>query len=166
MNKRPFILIELLVAISILSLCIIPIVTHPYHTYNKQLEALLEIEKERQVEVLFFDLLKDVPVSWKDLSFNSKKTEPLPTIQMKIEGIGTVPVFASYRLFVHKNAKDTKNDKHIANLWCCFELETEKEKVHNLKHPKRKKPFNSPCTFRFFGKKSDRKSQDRSKERE
>lgn len=166
MNKRPFILIELLLAISILSVCIIPIITYPYYTYNKQLASLLTIEKERQAEVLFFDLLRDFPVSWEQVSFDVQKKEPLPTIQMEIDGIGKVPIFASYRLFVHSNGKKTKTEKHIANLWCTFILETEKEKVYNLKNFSHKNPFNAPYTFRFFGKKSDRKPQDTSKERE
>lgn len=158
MNKRPFILIELLIAISMLSLCIIPIATHPYHSYNKQLEILLEIEKERQAEVLFFNLLKDFPFSWEKLPLDVQKTTPLPNIQMEIDGIGTVPLFASYRLFVHKNASKTKNEKNIAPVWCSFVLETEKEKVANKKNPPPRSTFTAPYTFQVFGKKSDIKS--------
>ena len=127
MKKRPFILVELMIAIAILSLCAIPLMGYPYFSYRRERKLLLEIELQRQAEILFFDLLKDLPCTWEELEFNTRKETKLNLIKLEVEGLGSIKIHPHYRLYVHPNAKDTKINQGIAKVWCTFCLDESKD---------------------------------------
>src|SRR3990167_509218 len=78
MKQRPFILLELFIAMALLSLAIIPIVSYPAKIYKKELHTLIEIELAEVAEVAFRDLLEDLssyldPESFEPLGEITKK---------------------------------------------------------------------------------------------
>ena len=60
MRRRfhPFLLIEVLIAIVLVSLCLVPLMTFPYKAVHKEKEALFSLEQERLLGVLFARALK------------------------------------------------------------------------------------------------------------
>ena len=127
MKKRPFILVELLISIAILSLCAIPLMGYPYFSYKRQKKQLLEIEKQRQAEILFYDFLKGLNCTWENLGFEFKEKMDLDPVNLEIEGLGSTTIYPHCHFYVHPNAKNTKTTKNIAKLWCCFCIEDKKE---------------------------------------
>ena len=57
--KRPFILLELFLALALISLSIIPIASYPFKIMQKELSSLIEMELGEIAEVAFRDLLLD-----------------------------------------------------------------------------------------------------------
>jgi hypothetical protein len=159
MKKRPFVLVELLICIAILSLCAIPLMGYPYYSYKKQKETLLEIEKQRQAEILFYNFLKNLNCTWENISFEYKEKTALDPINLEIEGLGSTTVYPHCHLYVHPNAKNTKTTKNIAKLWCCFCIENKKEACSI------KWDTHTPYTFNLYAKKRVEKNNvDESKE--
>jgi hypothetical protein len=60
-KSRPFVLIEVLIAIALLALCLIPIATAPFRQFVKQTNALKEMELERISDIVYRDFLTVLP---------------------------------------------------------------------------------------------------------
>lgn len=58
----PFILLELFLAIALISLSLIPIVSHPFKIYQNELTSLIEMQLAEISDVAFKDLLIDLPL--------------------------------------------------------------------------------------------------------
>ncbi|MDJ0652291.1 MAG: hypothetical protein QNJ27_04735 [Simkaniaceae bacterium] len=58
-QKRPFILIEVFIAIALLTLCAFPLIGSSIRSYRVQKKQLLELELERQAELYFYQILKE-----------------------------------------------------------------------------------------------------------
>lgn len=56
-KRRPFILIELFLALALLSLSLIPIASHPFKIVQKELTLFIEMELEELSDIAFRDLL-------------------------------------------------------------------------------------------------------------
>lgn len=147
MKKRTFILVELLLAIAILSICALPILGYPYFSYRKQKELLLSIELERQAEILFYKLQRDLPCTWTSLGFDHNEKTSLNPIHLDIDGLGPITIYPHIHLYIHPNSKNTKLKQGIAKVWCEFCLEKSKNKCSHTwkKH--------SPYTFNFLAQK-------------
>jgi|JI9StandDraft_1071089.scaffolds.fasta_scaffold64985_2 hypothetical protein len=61
MKRRfhPFLLTEVFIAITLLALCLLPLMTFPYRAAQKEREALFSLEKERLLGVAFARLLQN-----------------------------------------------------------------------------------------------------------
>jgi hypothetical protein len=55
-KKRTFLLLEILIALSLATLCIVPFVKQPLFLYKKELAALEQIEKERLADWTFTEI--------------------------------------------------------------------------------------------------------------
>ncbi len=80
--KRPFLLLELLIAFSLVSLFAFPLIFNPLNKLNNELTKLEEMERERYSELLLADIkerlyLNEIP--WKKIP--SKKPETKPTLE-------------------------------------------------------------------------------------
>jgi hypothetical protein len=59
-KQRPFILIELFLALALISLSLIPIASYPFKITQKEISVLIEMQLEEISEVAFRDLLLDL----------------------------------------------------------------------------------------------------------
>jgi len=154
MRKRPFILVELLVCIAILSLCVIPFLSYPYFTYRDRKRCLLEIEKQLQTELLFYDLLKriDKEYTWDQINRKSSQLRGEKTLLVNIDGLGNIPLKVHYHLYhYHSDKRKGSHPLTHKKIWCVFCFETAKEKCPSM--TKGKKPKDSPYAFVFYAKK-------------
>jgi len=75
-SKRPFLLLEILIAFSLLALVIVPLVKKPIESYQTQLQAIKTVEKIRLADLSFakikIDLLQE-SIPWKKLPSKEKK---------------------------------------------------------------------------------------------
>jgi len=55
-SKRPFLLLEVLISILIVSLCLIPFIHGPISTYRDEMKLLEEMERERLAEYSFIEV--------------------------------------------------------------------------------------------------------------
>lgn len=60
-SKKPFILLEVFLAIALLALCLIPIASSPFRHFLKQTKALKQMELERLNDVAYRDFLHELP---------------------------------------------------------------------------------------------------------
>ena len=76
MRKRSFILLEVLIAVSLISLCAVPLVVRPLQIYRAEMNLLWEIEGERLADWSFSEikekLLKN-EIPWKKLPDKEEK---------------------------------------------------------------------------------------------
>ena len=90
-KKQPFLLLEILVAIFIVCLCLIPLIQNPIQSYRAEIDLLEEMEKERLADLTFVEikemLLKNA-IPWEKLPLPDHKTGPfsLPPAQLHIPG--------------------------------------------------------------------------------
>lgn len=77
-KKKPFILLEILIAIGLIALCAVPLIVRPLQLYQKEMNFLWEIEAERLADWTFSEikekLLKN-EIPWKKLPDKKKGKE-------------------------------------------------------------------------------------------
>lgn len=84
-KKHPFILLELLIAIGLVTFTTLPFVHYPFLSLKKETQSLLRMELERAIEVAFFEIKADLYqnlISWETLAKRGKPS--VPDIQKKI----------------------------------------------------------------------------------
>ncbi|MCB1071511.1 MAG: hypothetical protein H7A41_03145 [Chlamydiales bacterium] len=118
-QKRPFILIEVFIAIALLTLCAFPLISSSLHSYRRQKEQLLMLELERQAELYFYQVLKE---KVGDLDYDSIPSQtstwiPFKELELSLGEIKQV-YYPHYHLYYMPNLK-SKTHKTV---WCeiCF----------------------------------------------
>lgn len=118
-QKRPFILIEVFIAIALLTLSAFPLIGSSIHSYRRQKEYLLLLELERQAELYFYQVLKE---KIKELDYDSIPTQttswkPFKELELSIGEIKAV-YYPHYHLYYNSQSK-SETDKKV---WCkiCF----------------------------------------------
>lgn len=101
MKKRAFVLLELLIAIGLVSLVIIPIHTYPQKIYHKELSLFLETELHYLADVAFADLLNQLSkqIDAKTLTISSPSFSKEYSISLKNY---TWHYLAQWELVIHK----------------------------------------------------------------
>lgn len=104
MKKRTFVLLELFIAIALVSLVSPPLVRGIALYLNKQKEALLQLEKERRVEELFYQVCENLnenhvleKISQK--SVNATYPERPKPITFDLGSLGKEKLFWHYHLY-------------------------------------------------------------------
>jgi hypothetical protein len=91
MKKKPFLLLEILIAFFLVSLCIVPLVRQPLSLYQSELKRLEEMEKERLADWSFTEvkerLLKN-EIPWEKIPAKSETSGPfsLPDALIQLPG--------------------------------------------------------------------------------
>lgn len=118
-KKRPFVLIEVFIAIALLTLSAFPLIGSSIHSYRKQKELLLSLELEREAELYFYQILKE---KVKELSYDAIPTQTafrtlFPELELSLGAIKEV-YHPHYHLY-YKASSKSKTDKTV---WCkiCF----------------------------------------------
>lgn len=88
MKKEPFLLLEILIAFFLVSLCAVPLIQRPLELYRLELERLEGIEKERLADWTFSEvkemLLKN-EIPWKKLPNKGEESPPFSLSDAKIQ---------------------------------------------------------------------------------
>ncbi len=76
-KRRPFLLLELLIALTLLSVCAFPLIYNPLHRLDKEIAALEKIEMARLAELVLADVKKQLYEHTIDLKKVGTKTKKL-----------------------------------------------------------------------------------------
>ena len=110
MKKKPFLLLEILIAILLVSLCLIPLIQSPIQSYRAEMRLLEEMEGER-LAALSFSCVKEklfnAEIPWEKLPSLTEKTAsiPLPPITIEIPGAKPKKIERSFVLRCNKRGE-------------------------------------------------------------
>lgn len=139
--QRPFILIEIFIAIALLSLFALPMISYPLKSFRNAKEALLSLEKEMQAELIFYDLLLNShTLQWEQIT--RKHTQHMSREKMmNPDGTRERPLYYHCHIY-HCHDKNHPLNEKIVHVKIC--LSEKKEEKCSKKAPK----------FIFFAKKT------------
>ncbi len=91
MKKRPFVLLEVLIALLLVTLCIVPLLRGPILQYRMEIRAIERLEKQRVADWTFTEIQEQLlknEIAWNDLPVKNKTTRrwELPPAQIQIPG--------------------------------------------------------------------------------
>lgn len=115
MKKRPFLLLEVLIALTLILVCIVPLVMRPLELYRTENELLWEMERERLADWTYSEikekLLKNA-IPWKSLPDEKKKkiAYPLEPAELSIPGGKTKTLQRSFTLELKKEKVGLKGE--------------------------------------------------------
>jgi hypothetical protein len=120
MKKRPFILLEVLIALLLVILCVAPLAKIPLTHYRSELKALEKLEKSRAADWAFTEVLEQIlknEIPWKDFP-EKGKTSPrrsLPPAVISLPGQAPkqVPLALSFRCTAEKEGLNGEIYKNL-----------------------------------------------------
>ena len=116
MKKRSFLLIELLIAMALVSLVAVPIMQTSIHFLIKKKEKLLQLELERNVEWKFIKARAVLARNHKWGNVTRKPIEKkLSPLTISIEGLGTHHFDCFYHI---KHFHDFEKEHPYRKFWC------------------------------------------------
>ena len=145
MNNRPFVLIEVLIAIALLALCAFPLIAEPLFSQKIMRKKFFELELEREAEKIYYEILK-TPLIFSEIPKKGSKQTKTSSLEISIEGLGRKSYKTLHSLY--HCAEDTHtSDIYKIHLQVCF-IDS-----NDTKHPFEYK-------FEFVGKKVAKKNPD------
>lgn len=108
MKKKYFVLLEILIALFIITICSIPLISGPIYFYKKEVKSLEELELQRMEKKALFEIRKllfENKIPWDSFS-NKKKSEAQvfflkeKILRLKNFNEKKVPVY--YRIWTEK----------------------------------------------------------------
>lgn len=110
-RKKPFILLELLIAMSLISLCSTLLVSTPAKLYKKNLEQLYSLELSRLADNLSFQIQLDLPKlhPWDSLEKGDKELHPLQEIQVRLASSVKRSYKCAYRISLQREKEGPQN---------------------------------------------------------
>ncbi|MEM8727755.1 MAG: hypothetical protein AAGE99_03500 [Chlamydiota bacterium] len=118
-RKQPFILIEIFIAIALLTLCAFPLIGSSIHSYRKQKEQLLVLELERQAELYFYQILKEKigELDYDSIPTRTTLWKPFKALELSLGEVKAV-YYPHYHLYYKPHSKSETHKK----VWCeiCF----------------------------------------------
>ncbi len=145
MNKRPFILIEVLIAIALLALCAFPLISEPLFSQKTMRKKFFELELEREAEKIYYEILK-TPLEFSKIPKENPPKTKLPPLEISIEGLGRKTYMPYYYLY-HNARKERDNGIYKIHLGICFTDRDHKDQQFKYK-------------FKFVGKIVAKKTPD------
>lgn len=122
-TKHSFLLFEVLIAIFLVSLCLIPLIRSPIENYRNELQLLKEMEGERWAEWSFSEIkekLLNNDIPWEKIPLPGTVSSQfhLSPITLEIPGMPPKTVQRSFSLrCTKKSEKETKNKEIYRLLW-------------------------------------------------
>ena len=107
-KKRPFILLEILIAVALVTLCAIPLIRNPVYFYKKEMKnleelALLRLENEAVLEIKQKLFKNEIP--WDEFSIRDKQETIARTLLPKtfiVKGFKQEEMTVFYRVWTRK----------------------------------------------------------------
>ena len=149
-QKQGFVLIEVFIAIALLSLSAFPLISASLHSYQLQKNQLFALELERQAELHFYQVLKE---SIGDLSFDQISSRPslwTPFKELKVQ-LGEVKqtFYPHYHLYYYAQSKSPTHKK----LFCSICFPTQKNRCPNSRKKGAQSNQKTPYVFCVLVKK-------------
>jgi hypothetical protein len=85
--KRTFLLLEVLIALLLVSLCIVPLVRQPLRMYKNELAKLEILEKERLADWVYSEVKENLiknKIPWAKIPKKNQTTGPFPLPSVKL----------------------------------------------------------------------------------
>lgn len=125
-RKPSYVLLEIMIAIALVSLCALPLALSPLQTLKKEIELLEKLECERIAEVSFAEIKEELlrnEIPWKELSTSKKEKNinPLRPYTFSLRGIGYREIKRQYKIFC-PNEKEGAKGKMYRHLLISLEL--------------------------------------------
>lgn len=133
-KKSPFLLLEIMVALTLVSLCFAPLTGNSIKCFSKEIELLDNMEYERIAEVSFAEikerLLKN-EIPWKELSTSKKEktVHSLPVYHFSLPGFRAREVERNFKIFC-LNEKEGQDGKIYRRLRVVLEIASQKKRNH------------------------------------
>ncbi len=146
MEKRPFLLLEILLAISLVLLCIGPLVKGPFSLCKEGKKELIKLELERFADEKYLFVREHLSDhKWNEIGRAWTKTYPLLPVTIDLGEMGRFTYPVHYHLW-HKIPKKTESSP-LRTLWCkiCFE-----------EHPGKDKDNEKRFDYNFFVRKEQK----------
>lgn len=129
MQKRPFVLLEILIAFMLVAICAIPLIEQPLWFFRKEVSSFEKLEKERLADWTFTEikeLLLKNEIPWDKLPSRGVTTAPfsLPPATLQIPGAKPKQIKRRFTLFC-KGEKIGRNDEIFRILYVTVNLNDE-----------------------------------------
>lgn len=139
MKKKPFLLLEVLIAFLLVALCAVPLVRQPLKLYRAEMESLEQLEKERLADWTFSEikeLLYKNEIPWEKVPAKGKETAPfpLPPSQIDIPGCSPKRMERSFTLSC-KGEKEGADGALYRLLWVKVVLVSSTDKKKGSEYP-------------------------------
>ncbi len=145
MKKRPFVLIEVLIAIALLALCAFPLISEPLFSQKIMRRKFFELELEREAEKIYYETLK-TPLIFSEIPKKGAKNTKTSSLEISIDGLGKKNYKTLSSLY-HCTKEEHTGNFYKIHLEVCFIEGNDKD--HPLKYK-----------FEFVGKKVAKKKPD------
>ncbi len=114
-KKRPFLLLEVLIAVSLLIVFAPLLMRLPIHHYKSQIHHFEELEKQRIADWTYSEIKEKLfkqTITWKMLPERGKdpKNFPLPNASLQLPGLKSKPLQRSFA-FKCKSEKEGKQEE-------------------------------------------------------
>lgn len=136
MKKEPFLLLEILIAFFLVTLCIVPLVKQPLQLYKSELERLEEMERERLADWTFTEvkemLIKN-EIPWAKFPAKLQWSEPffLPDGVIEMPGCKPKKVRRSFAL-KGRGIKENSQKEEIRQIGIYISLD---DKIYEFRLP-------------------------------
>ncbi len=126
MKKRTFLLLEILIALFLVSLCILPLVQYPLRMLKIEREKLEEMEKERMADWTFSEvkeLLLKNEIPWEKIPKKGETSPPFPLPDLLLQLPGCKPKKIARSFFLKGQAmKLGKSGEDIRQIYIHINL--------------------------------------------
>lgn len=147
MRKRPFILLEILIALTLVILCAIPLIIQPIKAYRFEMKSLEEVEGERLADWTFSEIKEEMlknSISWDKLPSLNETTGPFSLVDGTIQLPGREPkkIKRSFMLF-GKGEKKGERGQAYRMLYVKIEFDpvlSPKQKIYTYRLPVQRIP--------------------------
>ncbi|OGN63741.1 MAG: hypothetical protein A3E80_01625 [Chlamydiae bacterium RIFCSPHIGHO2_12_FULL_49_9] len=117
MKKRPFVLLEVLLALFLVMIAIIPLVRQPFMLYRSEILLLEEMERERLADWTFSEIREQFlkgQIPWKKLPAKGEISSPfsLPKGSIHLPGLASKEVERSFTLRCIGEKKGTQGETY------------------------------------------------------
>ncbi len=144
--KRPFVLIEVLISITLLTLCTFPLISEPLFSQKTMRRKFFELELEREAEKIYYEILK-TPLIFSEIPNKGSKNTKTSSVELSIEGFGKKNYKVLSSLYHCTDEKRHKSNFYKIHLQVCF-----------IEGNDTKNPFE--YKFEFVGEKVAKKKTD------
>ena len=130
-NKKHFLLIEILIALAIISMLAFPLIRNPLYLCKSQLKSLEKIECETIAELTYLEiklLLMKKKINLKNIPKYEKEAQIKNLSSSKLTSFKNKEVKRSYKLYAKKE-KQTKDDQTAKLVYIKIFLQPKDQKI-------------------------------------